>query len=478
MKVKYSVGVAALAGVIMTPCVAYAASTTAPRSNATGTASADVVLPQPVGRLHGSPIPPYRPEAGRPGAATVGAAVTAAQLRHAYGLDRLPRREQGVGATVAVVLPYRDPVLRHDLKVFSARNGLPRPRLRVITESGVPVADPSIPGQAIAAQEGELDAQMIHTAAPRARIVYVQVRPQALADPARFGEVFRVLSRVAKHVHIDVASFSYGFFEANFAERAGSRAGGAALLRRQRHGLVHLSRHGVTLVAADGDTGPTGPNLAGTAVYGHPTVAWPASDPLVTAVSGTRMHLDAAGNRTAPDTAWADAGDGAATGGGVSDVFTRPRYQHGVAPVVGHGRGIGDIAMNGASASRILMYSSHYQALPGQKPGWVAVAGTSESAPLFAGVAADAAGLIGHRLGAINPALYTMAAHPATRARAGIADVTSGCITDYGITGPCATAGGHRTSYDLASGIGTIRTAPRFIAALAMRAALHHHRRN
>lgn len=464
MNVKYSVGVAALVTVMVTPCTAYAASATTPRS------SAAVVLPQPAG-LRGSPVPPYRPEADRTDA--TGSAYTAMQLRHAYGLDRL--RERGAGATVAVVLPYRDPVLRHDLAVFSARNGLPRPRLKVITERGVPVADPADPAQAMAAQEGELDAEMIHTTAPLARVVYVQVRPEPLADPARFGQVFRILGRVAKREHVDVASFSYGFFEKNFAERAGSQAAGAALLRRQRRPMVRLARRGVTLIAADGDTGPTGPTLAGTAVYGRPTVAWPASDPLVTAVSATRMSLDAGGDRTAADTAWANVGDGGATGGGVSSVFARPRYQDAVANVVGNARGIGDIAMNGASASPMLMYTSRYQALPGQKPGWVATAGTSESAPLMAGVTADAAGLAGRRLGNIDPALYALAARPAARSRAGIADVTSGCISDYGITGPCATAGGNGSSDDLASGVGTVASASRFVPALAASARLGRH---
>jgi hypothetical protein len=41
--------------------------------------------------------------------------------------------------------------------------------------------------------------------------------------------------------------------------------------------------------------------------------AWPASDPLVTAVGGTRLHLDDHGRRTALDQVWTDEG-GVATG--------------------------------------------------------------------------------------------------------------------------------------------------------------------
>ena len=34
--------------------------------------------------------------------------------------------------------------------------------------------------------------------------------------------------------------------------------------------------------------------------------SWPDSDPLVTGVGGTRLHLTAAGRHTRPDTVWND----------------------------------------------------------------------------------------------------------------------------------------------------------------------------
>jgi hypothetical protein len=39
------------------------------------------------------------------------------------------------------------------------------------------------------------------------------------------------------------------------------------------------------------------------------------------------------------------------------------------------------------------MYTSRYQTLRGQSPGWVLVAGASESSPLFTGIVALAAQL-------------------------------------------------------------------------------------
>ena len=69
--------------------------------------------------------------------------------------------------------------------------------------------------------------------------------------------------------------------------------------------------------------------------------SWPASDPLVTAVGGTQLRLDASGNRNSADTVWNDTYSHTAnqvvngnngpnplgTGGGKSVVFARPSYQ-------------------------------------------------------------------------------------------------------------------------------------------------------
>ena len=76
--------------------------------------------------------------------------------------------------------------------------------------------------------------------------------------------------------------------------------------------------------------------------------SWPDSDPLVTAVGGTQLHLDAAG-APSPDTVWNDTYDVAtqqfifgddgpnplAGGGGSPRYSPRPAYQFGVRAVVG-----------------------------------------------------------------------------------------------------------------------------------------------
>ena len=98
--------------------------------------------------------------------------------------------------------------------------------------------------------------------------------------------------------------------------------------------------------------------------YTRWVTSWPASDPLVTAVGGIRLNLDADGNRNSADTVWNDTysrtanqlvnGDNGpnplAGGGGKSVVFGRPSYQNTVRGVVGSHRGVPDISMSAAWA--------------------------------------------------------------------------------------------------------------------------------
>ncbi|MFJ3712630.1 hypothetical protein [Streptomyces sp. NPDC090053] len=153
-----------------------------------------------------------------------------------------------------------------------------------------------------------------------------------------------------------------------------------------------------------------------------------ASDPRVTAVGGSLLHVDPQGHRTSPDTLWPKSG------AGHSSVFPRPPWQRsGASAGSPPGRSLPDITMQGA-------------------------AGTSQSAPLFAGVLALAVQLHHGPLGDINPALYRLgAAGPA----AGIVDVTQGSNSYAEVPGFNAKRG-----FDTASGWGTVDV-PRFVRALA-----------
>ena len=68
-------------------------------------------------------------------------------------------------------------------------------------------------------------------------------------------------------------------------------------------------------------------------MYRTPQIGWPASDPLVIAVGGTRLGTQSPGEVTAPATAWPQSG------GGRSAVFPRPQFQNSLTGIVGRTRG-------------------------------------------------------------------------------------------------------------------------------------------
>ena len=270
----------------------------------------------------------------------------------------------------------------------------------------------------------------------------------------------------------DVISQSFSATEQTFS--AGTSLGAL------RGAYVDAERHHVTVLAASGDNGAANVGLDGSTFFTVPTTTWPPSDPLVTAIGGTQLHLDANGGHVSPDTVWNDTfsvptqkfifGDNGpnplAAGGGKSVLFSRPSYQDLVRGVVGQARGVPDISMSAACNGAVDVY----QSFPGVAAGWFPTCGTSEATPLFAGIVALAVQQAHHSLGLINPALYLMSALHMP----GLVDVTSGDNTvafaqggqQHTVQGSAAGPG-----YDLASGLGTVNAAlfvPE-LAALASR---------
>jgi subtilase family serine protease len=95
-----------------------------------------------------------------------------------------------------------------------------------------------------------------------------------------------------------------------------------------------------------------------------------------------------------------------------------------------------------------------YLTCPGCTPcsaGWYVIGGTSASSPELAGIVATADQQAGRPLGFINPALYRMAADPATYAT-DFFDVTTGTNTQLGSTTTGFDAG---PGWDAVTGLGT-----------------------
>src|SRR5262249_61174790 len=97
-----------------------------------------------------------------------------------------------------------------------------------------------------------------------------------------------------------VISQSFGATEQTFPS--------AQALLSLRSAYKNAFRHHVTVLASSGDSGATGAsNVAGTLLFTHRAVGWPASDPLVTALGVTQLRLTPSGRRTAPDRVWNDS---------------------------------------------------------------------------------------------------------------------------------------------------------------------------
>lgn len=368
------------------------------------------------------------------------------QYQKAYNLAPLYGRGiTGAGRTIAIVDSFGSPTIANDLHVFDQNYGLPDPpSLQVIQPAGaVPAFDNTDATQLGWATETTLDVEYAHAIAPGANILLVETPVAETEGVTGFPEIVAAENYVIDHRLADVITQSFGATEDTFPSKAS--------LLALRSAYVNAARHGVTVLASSGDTGVTNYTLDGSALYPYPVNSWPSSDPLVTSIGGTQLHLDAQGNKLTPDSVWND-GFGAA-GGGQSHVFARPDFQNGVRSVVGPARGTPDISMSAAVDGGAIFYYSFQPS----RVGWHIVGGTSEASPLFSGIVALTAQYEHHRLGNINEALYSLNRHHAS----GIVDVTSGDISFGGVTGPAAAPG-----YDMASGVGTVDAA-RFVPQLA-----------
>ena len=159
--------------------------------------------------------------------------------------------------------------------------------------------------------------------------------------------------------------------------------------------LSDAVRLGVVVTAAAGDM------LATDAVDDDLVhVNFPASSPYVLACGGSRIELAADRNSIASEVVWNDGIRG--TGGGVSEVFDVPDYQHGVtvpasASTGKLGRGVPDVAAAAAETNGYRIFVNRQQVLQG---------GTSGVAPLWAAFVALINAERGVAIRRMHPLLY------------------------------------------------------------------------
>ena len=380
------------------------------------------------------------------------------QLRTAYHLNALyAKGVTGKGETIAIVDSFGSPTIKADLAAFDKQLGIQAPpKFTIIAPEGkIPPFNAGSSDMTGWAGETTLDVEYAHALAPGANILLIETPVSETEGVTGFPQIVAAEKYAIAHYKPGVISQSFGATEETFTS--------AKQVAALRGAYIDAYAHKVTVLAASGDAGATDYTSNESDYYTKRVTSWPDSDPLVTAVGGTRLEQTKSGFTSVAwndtyDKAWnlyANGGTSpvpAASGGGQSVVFARPSYQNGVKAITGAHRGVPDISMSAACDGSVSIYSSY---LGGA--GWSLICGTSEATPEFAAIVALADQVAGHSLGLINPKLYSLSAKHA----AGLVDVTAGnnTVSFYqGATTKLYKVAGFpaKTGYDLVTGVGTV----------------------
>jgi subtilase family serine protease len=377
-----------------------------------------------------------------------------------YNIGALWRQGiDGAGTTIAVMEGWHYLDIYRQVAGFDKAFGLPDPRIQTIYPAGpLPAKCPAgmlrlqSYGSCNAWQnELTLDVIAAHLIAPYAKIV-ISATPadtEITGDPAEnvaMPEIMKGVEFIASHHLADVMSISDGTGETTYSA-------GPAQITAQNAAELTAAAAGVPVLVSTGDCGVVQNLAVANGQCQHTsatpdTAAWDDS-PWVTAVGGSVPDLDpVTGQRLGPDPVWHVHG-ALAEGAGYSSVFPRPTYQNGV-----------------VSSTRSPMRSVPDITLDAQN-------GTSQAAPLLAGVLALATQVNKADVGPVNPVLYRVLGPRG--AQAGIADVVKG---DNSVTTPdggTVLVPGFTAAkgFDVASGWGTINAA-RFVPGLAAATAASH----
>ncbi|MFC1418157.1 carboxypeptidase regulatory-like domain-containing protein [Streptacidiphilus cavernicola] len=273
-------------------------------------------------------------------------------LRSAYDLPA----DGGAGATVAIVDAFDDPAAEADLAVYRDQFGLPACGsadgcFSKVSQRGgtddLPAPDPGWAG------EISLDLDMVSAVAPKAHILLVE------ADSANFDDLGASVDE-AVALGAGYVSNSYG---TNYSTEPGSGEDPSEATSMD----PYYDHPGVAMVASSGDS-----------AYG---VSYPAVSRYVTSVGGTALTRDPGTSRGWAESVWNDGYGGA--GSGCSAYEPKPSFQTGVATDCDN-RSVADVAAVADPETGVSVYQSY------GADGWAVFGGTSASAPIIAGVYADA----------------------------------------------------------------------------------------
>jgi len=333
--------------------------------------------------------------------------------------------------------------------------------------------------------EATLDATWSNALAPSADVDFVVSAGTNSTDGVFLSENYIIDNNLAP-----VMTESFGSCEAAITSAA---AQGISAMAEQ------AAAQGITYILSSGDSGAEGCDNGNVVAQGPISVSDLASNPFVVAVGGTQFNENgrdssfwSAANGAEgvsaksyiPENVWnssclaAQCGKNANTsagGGGASTIFSKPSWQTGVSGIPSDGaRDLPDVSLT-ASGHDPYLLCLESSCVPDSQNNiqLLAVAGTSASAPSFAGIMALVNQKMGARQGQANYVLYRLAATETLAQCNGskttglpastciFNDVTVGNIAVPGEVGFGTTTAKYQSTvgYDLATGLGSVNVA-------------------
>jgi subtilase family serine protease len=379
--------------------------------------------------------------------------LTPSQDNSIYGAPRVGARGKGAGVTEAVfeLSAYQE----SDIATWTHQFYGPRyhaPLKNVLVDGGplnpiCPAGDTCPPEFNGYSGDIEVDAdiEMQLAIAPDVRHLIVYQAPNDFTGQTELDQYMTIADDDAA----DVVSSSWGTCENDVT---------AAYAQAENTVFEQMALQGQSVFSSSGDTGAFGCiRTDGTTIV---NVGDPSSQPWVTSVGGTSLESYNPGTNPHPgyprgvETVWnvdnlCNSGAGVAgitgfdwcaetgaDGGGSSQYWGRPVYQHGPGvnnkyTTYGNGttqcslakvgtpcREVPDISVNADEYTPYAEYCTGNASTPESTcatfsgaqtpPGWFGIGGTSLSSPFWSAIIADRDSFHGHRSGNINPLLYLL----------------------------------------------------------------------
>ena len=313
--------------------------------------------------------------------------LTPEQLRNTYNLTPLTAAGFTGKGTTIVFFAF-DGFDQADLDTFADTYRLPR-------------FTPEVVNGELDEPRGEttMDLQVAHAVAPDARKVVVSAQP-TIDGGGTFEKIGQMFEETDRRFPGAVWSFSIGWGCDKLITAADLAPVRSALAAAQARGTSAFNASGdlAGLECKGGDDWSSPP---GGADIGLDSVA---SLPEMTDVGGTTLSTDSSG-RWLSEQAWFDVPLSVGTGGGVSSLFDRPPWQRSVLPDRDADRRLTpDVAAVADPFTGVRIVFGQTQLVGG---------GTSQSAPIWAGLAAAMNQYLlangGRAIGDLNPLLYRIA---------------------------------------------------------------------